>query len=73
MGSHFIHCPKIKIEHVIGVVTDNIVSSSKGTTVEKTAIEDVEYKMDELPDSDFSNSAARVFDEIDNGKTDNLP
>ena len=33
-------------------------------------VEDIVY---ELPDSDFSNAAARVFDKLDNGKYGALP
>ena len=36
-------------------------------------IEDVEDDADELPDSDFSKAAARVFDKIYNGKDGVLP
>ena len=36
-------------------------------------IEDVDDDVDELPDSDFSKAAARVFDKIDNGKAGFLP
>ena len=36
-------------------------------------IEDVEDDMDELPDSDFTKAAARVVDEINNGKAVFLP
>ena len=36
-------------------------------------IEDVECYIDELPHSDFSKAAARVFDKIDNGKDGVLP
>ena len=36
-------------------------------------VEDVEDDVDELPDSDFSKTAARVFDKIDNGKDGVLP
>ena len=43
-------------------MTGNIHSSSKGKTGEKTVIEYVEYDVDELPDSDFAKSSARVFD-----------
>ena len=39
-----------------------------GKTVKKTVIEDVEDDVDKLPDSDFSNAAARVFDKRDNFK-----
>ena len=54
-------------------MTGNINSSSKGKTGEKTVIHDIEYDIDELPDSDFSKSAARVFDKIDYGKASVLP
>ena len=33
----------------------------------------MEDDVDEIPDSDFSKSAARVFDKIDNGKAGVLP
>ena len=46
---------------------------SKGKIGKNTLIEDVEDDVDELPDSDFSKSAARVFYEIDNRKADVLP
>ena len=36
-------------------------------------IEYMEDDVDELPDSDFSKSSARVFDKIDNGKCGILP
>ena len=36
-------------------------------------VEDVEYDVNELPDSYFSKAAARVFDKIDNGKDGFLP
>ena len=65
--------PKIKAEHVSGVVTGNIPSSSKGKTGEKTVIEDVGDNIDELPDSCFSKYFRRVFDEIDNGMVGVLP
>ena len=54
-------------------MTGNIPSSSKGNKGKKTMIEDVEDDVDELPDSDFSKSTARVFDKIDNGKDGILP
>ena len=54
-------------------MTGNIPSSSKGKTGEKTVIEDVEDDVYELPDSDFSKAAARVFDKIDNEKYGVLP
>ena len=54
-------------------MTGNIPSSSKGKIDENNVIEDVEDDVDELPDSDFSKSAARVFYEIDNRKADVLP
>ena len=49
-------------------MTGNIPSSYKGSTGEKTLIEDVEDGVDELPDSYFTKAAARVFDKIYNGK-----
>ena len=69
-GLSFETLPKIKTVHVSGVVTGNITSSSKG---EKNVIEDVEDDVDEIPDSDFAKSTARVLDEIDNGESDVLP
>ena len=54
-------------------MTGNIPSSSKGRTGKKTVMEDVENDVDELPDSDFSKSAARVFDKIYNRKDGVLP
>ena len=36
-------------------------------------IEDVEYNVDELTDSDFSKDATRVFYEVDNGKAGVIP
>ena len=54
-------------------MTGNIPSSSKGKTGKQTVIEDVEDDVNELPDSDFSKAAARVFDRIDNGKAGVLP
>ena len=36
-------------------------------------IEDVENDVDELPDSDFSKAAARLFNRIYNGKAGVLP
>ena len=46
----------------------NIPSSSKGKTGKNNVTEDVENDVDEIPDSDFSKAATRVFDKIDNGK-----
>ena len=40
---------------------------------ENTVMEDVEYDVDEITDSDFSKATARVFDKIDNGKAAVLP
>ena len=40
---------------------------------ENTVMEDVEYDVDEITDSDFSKATARVFDKIDNGKDGVLP
>ena len=54
-------------------MTGNIPLSYKGKTGKKTAIEDVEDEIDELPDSDFSKSATIIFDKIDNGKDGVLP
>ena len=54
-------------------MTGNTPLPSKGNTGEKTVIEYVEDDVDELPDSDFSKSAVRVFDKIDNGKAGVLP
>ena len=49
-------------------MTGNIPSSYTGNTGENNAVEDVEDNVDELPNSNFSKAAARVFDEIDHGK-----
>ena len=54
-------------------MTGNIPSSYKGKTGKKTVIEDVEDNVDELPDSDFSKAAARMFDKIENRKDGILP
>ena len=72
-GFSFETLPEIKTEHVSGAVSGNIPSSPKGKTGEKTVIEDLEDDVDELPDSDSAKAAARVFDEIDNGKAGVLP
>ena len=49
-------------------MTGNITSLSKGKTGENTVIEDVEYIVDKLTDSDFAKAAVRVLDKIYNGK-----
>ena len=67
-GFLFDTLPEINTYSVRGTVTDNINFLYKGNTRENTVIEDVEDNVDELPDSDFSKSATRVFEEIDNGK-----
>ena len=54
-------------------MTGNIPSPCNGKTGENTVIEDVEDDVDELPDSDFSKAAARVFDKIDHVKDGVLP
>ena len=54
-------------------MTGNIPLSSKFNTGENTVKEDVEYDIDELPDSYISKSAARVFDKIDHRKAGVLP
>ena len=54
-------------------MTGNTSLSSKVKTGKKTMIEDVEYDIDELPDSDFPKASARVSDKIDNGKAGFLP
>ena len=54
-------------------MTCHIPSSSKGKTGKKTAIEDVEDDIDELPDSYFFRATVRLFYEIDNGKAGLLP
>ena len=38
-----------------------------------TVIEDVEYDVDKITDSDFSKASAGVLDEINNGKAGVLP
>ena len=43
-------------------MTGNTTLSYKGKTGENTVIKDVEYDVDELPSSDYSKTAARVFD-----------
>ena len=73
MGYPYEKSPKIKTYHVSGAVTGNITLSSKGKTGENNVIEDVEDDIDELPDSYFSKTAARVFDEIGHGKASVLP
>ena len=54
-------------------MTGNITLSPKGRTGEKTVMEDVEDDVYELPDSDISKAAVRVFEKIDNGKDGVLP
>ena len=54
-------------------MTVNIPSSSKIKTYENTVIEYVEDDVYEIPDSDVSKSAIRVFDKIDNGNFVFLP
>ena len=65
-GFSFEMLDKIRTEHVSCAVTGNIPSSSKAKTGTKTAIEDAEDDVDDLPDSDFSKTAATVLGEIDN-------
>ena len=72
-GFSFETFPEIKAKHVSGAVTGGITSSSMGKTGKNTVIEGVEDDVDELPDSDFSKAAARLFDEIDNGKAGFFP
>ena len=59
--------------HVSGAVTGNIPSSYKYKIGTKTVIEDVEDDIDELSDSEFSKTTARVFYEIYNRKAGVLP
>ena len=54
-------------------MTVNIPLSYKVKAGEKTAIEDVEYESGQIPDSDFSKTAARVFDKTENVKDGALP
>ena len=54
-------------------MTGNFPSSSKGKKGEKTVIEDVEYYVDELSDSDISKAVAIIFYKIDHGKAGVLP
>ena len=68
VGFRFETLIKIKTEHGGGAVTGNIPSSYKGKIGKNTVIEDVEDDIDELPDSYFSKSSARVFHEIYHGK-----
>ena len=49
-------------------MTGNITLPSKGKTGEHTVMEEVEYDVDELPDSYFSKSTTVIFDKKDNGK-----
>ena len=49
-------------------MTGNITLSYKGKTGKNTVIGDVEYDIDEITDSDFSKTAARVFDDINSGE-----
>ena len=49
-------------------MTGNIKSSYKFKKGKKTAKEDAEDDVDEIPDSYFSKSTASVFDKIDNSK-----
>ena len=54
-------------------MTGNIPSSNNGKTGKNTVIEGVEDEVYELPDSDFSKAAARLFDKIDHGNPGVLP
>ena len=54
-------------------MTVNISFSSKFRTGKNNIIEYVEDDIDELPNSDLSKAAARVFDKIYNGKDGVLP
>ena len=54
-------------------MTVNISFSSKFRTGKNNIIEYVEDDIDELPNSDLSKAAARVFDKIYNGKAGVLP
>ena len=54
-------------------MTGNTPLSYKVNIGEKTWIEDVEDDLDKIPDSDFSKSAAIIFDKIYNGKDGVLP
>ena len=54
-------------------MTGNITSQYKDKTGENTVIEDVEYDVYEIPDSDISKADAKLFDQIDNGKVSFLP
>ena len=51
----------------------NIPLLYKVNTGKNNVIEYVEHEIYELPDSDYIKSAARVFDEIYNGKAGVLP
>ena len=53
-GIGFEALPEIKTYYISFTVTANIILSYKGKRGEKTVIEDVEYDVDELPDSDFA-------------------
>ena len=54
-------------------MTGNIPLSSKAKRDKITVMEDEEVDVDEIPDSYFSISTARVFYKIDNGKSGVLP
>ena len=54
-------------------MSGNIPSSSKFNTGKKTGVEYVEDDVYELPESDFSKSAAIVFDKTDHGKAGVIP
>ena len=49
-------------------MTGNITKSYQGKTAKNTVIEDVEYDVYELTDSDFSKATVGIFDKIDNSK-----
>ena len=65
--------PEINTEHFSGTLTGNITSSYKGKTGKINVIEDVEYDLDDIPDSEFSKATAGLFCEIYNGKSVVLP
>ena len=54
-------------------MTGNILSSSKAKTGKNTVIEDLEDEIYELPDSNFTKTAAIVFYKINNGKDGVFP
>ena len=65
--------PEIKTYRVSGELLIIFPRHLQGNAGKNTVIEDVRDGVDELPYSDFSKSAASVFDKIDNGNAIFLP